>query len=200
MNHYDDLQRFKEKTRTQSLDFKDLSSHAAAREQGDWVILNQLSPGEEKESSLAMGGSVSLPIPQPVPTDMFHWVEAQPAHTPLPSSPVAPAPVMPPPVSVSAPHDPLSVAENTRVAEPAPAMAVPLAPAPAVAPAPAPAVAPAPAPAVAPAPPVAVRPAVPSVQAAEGYAHLFAAKAVEPVAKNKDQPLKSLLERIATCR
>lgn len=71
MNHYDDLQRFKEKTRTQSLDFKDLSSHAAAREQGDWVILNQLSPGEEKESSLAMGGSVSLPIPQPVPTDMF---------------------------------------------------------------------------------------------------------------------------------
>lgn len=192
MNHYDDLQRFKEKTRTQSLDFKDLSSHAAAREQGDWVILNQLSPGEEKESSLAMGGSVSLPIPQPVPTDMFHWVEAQPAHTPLPSSPVAPAPVMPPPVSVSPPHDPLSVAENTRVAEPAPAMAVPLAPAPAVAPAPAPA--------VAPAPPVAVRPAVPSVQAAEGYAHLFAAKAVEPVAKNKDQPLKSLLERIATCR
>lgn len=197
MNHYDDLQRFKEKTRTQSLDFKDLSSHAAAREQGDWVILNQLSPGEEKESSLAMGGSVSLPIPQPVPTDMFHWVEAQPAHTPLPSSPVAPAPVMPPPVSVSAPHDPLSVAENTRVAEPAPAMAVPLAPAPTVAPDPAPAVAPAPAPAVAPAPPVAVRPAV---QAAEGYAHLFAAKAVEPVAKNKDQPLKSLLERIATCR
>ncbi|EIY2675559.1 cellulose biosynthesis protein BcsO [Raoultella planticola] len=192
MNHYDDLQRFKEKTRTQSLDFKDLSSHAAAREQGDWVILNQLSPGEEKESSLAMGGSVSLPIPQPVPTDMFHWVEAQPAHTPLPSSPVVPAPVMPPPVSVSPPHDPLSVAENTRVAEPAPAMAVPLAPAPAVAPAPAPA--------VAPAPPVAVRPAVPSVQAAEGYAHLFAAKAVEPVAKNKDQPLKSLLERIATCR
>ena len=200
MNHYDDLQRFKEKTRTQSLDFKDLSSHAAAREQGDWVILNQLSPGEEKESSLAMGGSVSLPIPQPVPTDMFHWVEAQPAHTPLPSSPVVPAPVMPPPVSVSAPHDPLSVAENTRVAEPAPAMAVPLAPAPAVAPDPAPAVAPAPAPAVAPAPPVAVRPAMPSVQAAEGYAHLFAAKAVEPVAKNKDQPLKSLLERIATCR
>jgi hypothetical protein len=96
MNHYDDLQRFKEKTRTQSLDFKDLSSHAAAREQGDWVILNQLSPGEEKESSLAMGGSVSLPIPQPVPTDMFHWVEAEPAHTPQPTSPAAPAPVMPP--------------------------------------------------------------------------------------------------------
>ncbi|MFG0816916.1 cellulose biosynthesis protein BcsO [Raoultella sp. FYR_9] len=192
MNHYDDLQRFKEKTRTQSLDFKDLSSHAAAREQGDWVILNQLSPGEEKESSLAMGGSVSLPIPQPVPTDMFHWVEAESAHTPQPTSPAAPAPVMPPPVSVSAPHDPLSVAEHTWAAESVPAMAVPHTPAPA------PAVAPAPA--AAPAPPVAVRSVVPSAQAAEGYAHLFAAKAVEPVAKNKDQPLKSLLERIATCR
>ena len=184
MNHYDDLQRFKEKTRTQSLDFKDLSSHAAAREQGDWVILNQLSPGESKESSLAMGGSVSLPIPQPVPTDMFHWVEAEPAHSPLSLSPATPAPVIPSPVSVSAPHDPLPAVENTLAAEPAPTMAASVAPAPVVAPV----------------PPVAVRPVVPSAQAAEGYAHLFAVKAVEPVAKNKDQPLKSLLERIATCR
>lgn len=54
MNHYDDLQRFKEKTRTHSLKFKDLSSEAAAGEKGDWVILNQLIPAEE-ESSLAMG-------------------------------------------------------------------------------------------------------------------------------------------------
>lgn len=63
MNHYDDLQRFKEKTRTHSLKFKDLSSEAAAGEKGDWVILNQLIPAEEA-SSLAMGGSVSLPLPQ----------------------------------------------------------------------------------------------------------------------------------------
>lgn len=46
MNHYDDLQRFKEKTRTHSLKFKDLSSEAAAGEKGDWVILNQLIPAE----------------------------------------------------------------------------------------------------------------------------------------------------------
>ena len=65
MNHYDDLQRFKEKTRTRSLKFKDLSSEAAAGEKGDWVILNQLIPAEE-ESSLAMGGSVSLPVPQSI--------------------------------------------------------------------------------------------------------------------------------------
>ena len=38
MNHYDDLQRFKEKTRTHSLKFKDLSSEADAGKKGDWVI------------------------------------------------------------------------------------------------------------------------------------------------------------------
>ena len=63
------------------------------------------------------------------------------------------------------------------------------------APTPAPSI-PASEPAMAPPPRMAPRPA----PAAENYAHLFAAKSAEPVAKNKDQPLKSLLERIATCR
>ena len=66
MNHYDDLQRFQEKTRTQNLNFQDLSSQAATREHGDWAILNQLNPGAEKSSSLALGGSVSAPLPQSV--------------------------------------------------------------------------------------------------------------------------------------
>ena len=44
MSHYDDLQRFQEKTRTQNLNFQDLSSQAATREHGDWAILNQLNP------------------------------------------------------------------------------------------------------------------------------------------------------------
>lgn len=47
MNHYDDLQRFQEKSRTQNLNFQDLSSQAATREHGDWAILNQLNPGAE---------------------------------------------------------------------------------------------------------------------------------------------------------
>lgn len=51
MNHYDDLQRFQEKTRTQNLNFQDLSSQAATREHGDWAILNQLNPGAEKRSA-----------------------------------------------------------------------------------------------------------------------------------------------------
>ena len=48
MNHYDDLQRFQEKTRTQNLKFQDLSSQAATREHGDWAILNQLNPDAGK--------------------------------------------------------------------------------------------------------------------------------------------------------
>lgn len=150
MSHYDDLQRFQEKTRTQNLNFQDLSSQAATREHGDWAILNQLNPGAEKPSSLALGGSVSAPLPQSVPADLFRQVEAA----------VAAAPVRQEPAPTPAPSIPAS--------EPA------MVPPPRMAPRPAP--------------------------AAENYAHLFAAKSAEPVAKNKDQPLKSLLERIATCR
>ena len=180
MNHYDDLQRFQEKTRTQNLIFQDLSSQAATREHGDWAILNQLQPDAGKPASLALGGSVFAPLPQPVPADLFHQVDvatvAAPASAPLiPAAQVAPA--TPPPVMervVAAPE--------------------PVAPAPAMTPEPL-AATPVPEPVMAPPPRTAPRP----TPAAENYAHLFAAKSAEPVAKNKDQPLKSLLERIATC-
>lgn len=176
MNHYDDLQRFQEKTRTQNLKFQDLSSQAATREHGDWAILNQLNPGAEKPSSLALGGSVSAPLPQSVPADLFRQVEAAVAAAPA-SDPVASAaPAAPQPVVETAAAAPEPVRQ-----EPAVAPAPPI---------------PAPEPAMAPPPRIAPRPA----PAAENYAHLFAAKSAEPVAKNKDQPLKSLLERIATCR
>ncbi|HHS9510490.1 TPA: cellulose biosynthesis protein BcsO [Klebsiella quasipneumoniae subsp. quasipneumoniae] len=176
MNHYDDLQRFQEKTRTQNLKFQDLSSQAATREHGDWAILNQLNPGAEKPSSLALGGSVSAPLPQSVPADLFRQVEAAVAAAPA-SDPVAPAaPAAPQPVVETAAAAPEPVRQESAVA-PAPPI-------------------PAPEPAMAPPPRMAPRPA----PAAENYAHLFAAKSAEPVTKNKDQPLKSLLERIATCR
>ena len=158
MNHYDDLQRFQEKTRTQNLNFQDLSSQAATREHGDWAILNQLNPGAEKPSSLALGGSVSAPLPQSVPADLFHQIEAAPQPA-VETATAAPEPVRQQPAVTPAPSIPA----------PEPAMAPPR-----MAPRPAP--------------------------TAENYAHLFAAKSAEPVAKNKDQPLKSLLERIATCR
>ncbi|EPY1511928.1 cellulose biosynthesis protein BcsO [Klebsiella quasipneumoniae] len=158
MNHYDDLQRFQEKTRTQNLKFQDLSSQAATREHGDWAILNQLNPGAEKPSSLALGGSVSAPLPQSVPAALFHQIEAAPQPA-VETATAAPEPVRQQPAVTPAPSIPA----------PEPAMAPPR-----MAPRPAP--------------------------TAENYAHLFAAKSAEPVAKNKDQPLKSLLERIATCR
>ncbi|SSJ81928.1 Uncharacterised protein [Klebsiella pneumoniae] len=99
MNHYDDLQRFQEKTRTQNLNFQDLSSQAATREHGDWAILNQLNPGAEKPSSLALGGSVSAPLPQSVPADLFRQVEAAVAAAPtsdpvVSAASVAPAPLL----------------------------------------------------------------------------------------------------------
>ena len=178
MNHYDDLQRFQEKTRTQNLKFQDLSSQAATREHGDWAILNQLNPGAEKPSSLALGGSVSAPLPQSVPADLFHQIEAAVAAAPASASVVPAAPAAP-----AAPQP----AGETATAAPEPVRQEPaVTPAPSI---------PAPEPAMAP-PRMAPRPA----PTAENYAHLFAAKSAEPVAKNKDQPLKSLLERIATCR
>lgn len=178
MNHYDDLQRFQEKTRTQNLKFQDLSSQAATREHGDWAILNQLNPGAEKPSSLALGGSVSAPLPQSVPADLFHQIEAAVAAAPASASVVPAAPVAP-----AAPQP----AVETATAAPEPVRQEPaVTPAPSI---------PAPEPAMAP-PRMTPRPA----PTAENYAHLFAAKSAEPVAKNKDQPLKSLLERIATCR
>ena len=178
MNHYDDLQRFQEKTRTQNLKFQDLSSQAATREHGDWAILNQLNPGAEKPSSLALGGSVSAPLPESVPADLFHQIEAAVAAAPASASVVPAAPAAP-----AAPQP----AVETATAAPEPVRQQPaVTPAPSI---------PAPEPAMAP-PRMAPRPA----PTAENYAHLFAAKSAEPVAKNKDQPLKSLLERIATCR
>lgn len=178
MNHYDDLQRFQEKTRTQNLKFQDLSSQAATREHGDWAIPNQLNPGAEKPSSLALGGSVSAPLPQSVPADLFHQIEAAVAAAPASASVVPAAPAAP-----AAPQP----AVETATAAPEPVRQQPaVTPAPSI---------PAPEPAMAP-PRMAPRPA----PTAENYAHLFAAKSAEPVAKNKDQPLKSLLERIATCR
>ncbi|MDZ3400002.1 cellulose biosynthesis protein BcsO [Klebsiella quasipneumoniae] len=163
---------------TQNLKFQDLSSQAATREHGDWAILNQLNPGAEKPSSLALGGSVSAPLPQSVPADLFHQIEAAVAAAPASASVVPAAPAAP-----AAPQP----AVETATAAPEPVRQEPaVTPAPSI---------PAPEPAMAP-PRMAPRPA----PTAENYAHLFAAKSAEPVAKNKDQPLKSLLERIATCR
>lgn len=178
MNHYDDLQRFKDKTRTQHLDFKDLSSQNHGSEQGNWAIINQLSPATE-ESTLAMGGHVSTAIPQAVNPEIFAVKETTP-----PADTVSHAVPVSAPVTTSLLQDVASQlsAAPEPVSTPAPAVTPPPAPEPR-------AVAAAPQRPVAPAP------------AAVNFAQLFAPKVTETKpAAEKNQPLKSLLERIASCR
>jgi len=74
MNHYDDLQRFKDKTRTQKLAFKDLSGQSSVAERGDWAIINQLSPGagdEKKRLAPGARSPTSFPSRFPAPPLIF---------------------------------------------------------------------------------------------------------------------------------
>lgn len=180
MNNYDDLQRFKDKTHTQQHDFKDFSSQNLAHDYGNWAIINQLSPATEA-STLAIGGHVSLPVPQSVDADTFALKE-QPF--------AAPAALAPAPLPDAAPAIFQSVAAQLATPPAAPAFApAPAAPIPAAEPVPMPASTPAPA------------PAAPAVAAPVNFSQLFAPKAAETKpAVEKNQPLKSLLERIASCR
>lgn len=169
MNRYDDLQRFKDKTRTQSLEFKDFSSQSSSHDRGDWSILNQLSPSPDPQNGLAAGGSVSQIVPQPVDADLFASHADAPAPAVVKETPQTSAPTIM--NSIPAPA--------TTVVEPQPA-APPVIDTPV---------------------PQAARPAAPAT--AVNYSRLFATAATGEATrpdKNKDQPLKSLLERIASCR
>ncbi len=202
MNHYDDLQRFKDKTRSQLVNYKDLSAQSSADERGDWAILNQLSPTRQ-EPGLAMGGHVSSPVPKSVAANLFSQ----------PRSPESlPTPVAPPPHERS----PLMQSVAQRPAQPQAAAPAPLtlekspvvsaadtfASPPAASAEPSPAVVPQPQPQATVARPRVVTPPPESVN----YSRLFAPKVVEPPAtdaktnEEKTLPLKSLLERIASCR
>ncbi|HDR2755002.1 TPA: cellulose biosynthesis protein BcsO [Enterobacter asburiae] len=168
MNHYDDLQRFKDKTRSQSLDFKDFSAQSHAQEQGSWAIINQLLPATEV-NSLAAGGHVSLSAPQPVTEETFAVSEL----TPVPQVLVAePAPM---PVSSILQGVDEQLASTPRQA---PAMPTPTS--------------------------ARVQVSHPVTEPEQGpvdFTRLFAPATTKPVpAAEKNQPLNSLLERIATCR
>lgn len=82
MKHYDDLQRFREKSGKQHHAFKDLSTQSLAAEQGSWAILNQLAPADEN-AGLALGGHVASSVPQPVDSELF-VSEAQISASPVP--------------------------------------------------------------------------------------------------------------------
>lgn len=84
MKHYDDLQRFREKSGKQHHAFKDLSTQSLAADQGNWAILNQLAPADEN-AGLALGGHVASSVPQPVDSELF-VSEAQISAPPVPNA------------------------------------------------------------------------------------------------------------------
>lgn len=156
MHHYDDLQRFKDKTRTSTINIRDLSSQNRIREHGNWSIVNQMT-ADPDAAPLARGGNVAQPIPQFVDPQIFVLNDA-------------PAPAASPEPAVSASPSILQT------------LAVPNTPAIKSAPEPLPE------PEATPVTPV-------------NFSRLFAAPPVETSQTvEKNQPLQSLLERIATCR
>lgn len=82
-NNYDDLQRFKEKTQTLDIDFKDMSGQAQeAAEHSKWALIRQLAK-EDHQTSLGGGQRIDLPQPQPLRGDEFT--------APPPEAPARPA-------------------------------------------------------------------------------------------------------------
>lgn len=222
MTHYDDLQRFKDKTHTQTIAFKDMSAQRHAQEKSSWTIINQLTPKEDN-SALAAAGHVSRSV-EPVSSTAFDATQS----TPPPSTqtnlshaapallrevaqqlPAATATPAPEPAAAATSIQP-SVASaglpfTAQIPPPvAAAPSQPVAPQPAAAPVYSPPVPPpAAAPVYAQAPAAAPMYSAPAPQSAGAvnYSQLFAVKKPEaPHSEEKDQPLQGLFERIATCR
>ncbi len=197
MNHYDDLQRFKDKTRNQKYEFKDLSAQNLSPDHGSWAIMNQLAPATE-ESKLAMGGHVSLPQPQAVAPDVFaseqrhERVESIDTINSIESTETTETTEnsnesVLPPVDTDLP----AVTAPSIFREVAGQLASQSAAS----------VAPSAQPAANPVVPTTTTAPAPSATAPADYSRLFATKAPEanPTVE-KNQPLQTLLERIASCR
>ncbi len=205
MKNYDDLQRFKDKTRTGDIHFKDLSAQNKQASSSGWAIINQLA-GVDSDAVLAKAGSVAVPVPQAVKPGELDAAFASLTKTPV-AEPAGSAPsILQSITSGSAdkeaqtqlhPASP-SLFDQLRP-EAAPRAAVKETP---VAAAPsafhsAPALAPVPA--SVPVPAAAVntpKPAEP-VRFEQLFATKTSGRASHPV---KDLPLQPLLEKIASCR
>lgn len=188
MTHYDDLQRFKDKTQTQSVAFKEISSRRLAHEQGNWAILNQLSPAEES-AALSGAGHVSRGVEAVSPGA---FTAAQPAASSSQTLPVA----------ATAPALLRDVAQQLPAT--APTVSAQPEPEPVAATVSEPAFAPGANAISTPAPVAVEKPvaqAAPKTSDPVNYAQLFAPKAPEaPRSEDKNQPLQGLFERIASCR
>ncbi|MDU1025091.1 MAG: cellulose biosynthesis protein BcsO [Leclercia adecarboxylata] len=205
MKNYDDLQRFKDKTRTGDIHFKDLSAQNKQASSSGWAIINQLA-GVDSDAVLAKAGSVAVPVPQAVKPG-----ELDAAFASLTKTPVAEPAGSAPSILQSLSHDKAENAAQTQRHPAAPSLfeqlhpeatphasvkETPVAAAPSAFHS-APALAPVPA-----SVPVSAA-AVNTPKPAEPvrFEQLFATKtsgrASHPV---KDLPLQPLLEKIASCR
>lgn len=203
MKSYDDLQRFKEKTQTNHIEFKDMSEQTKNSDTANWAIIKQLM-NDGDASSLGNGQLADIAAPQPVGADIFAAQAATP-QTPRVqpvSRPAVNALVSAKPTARSLGGsllDSISASlKPTAAAVPAPEAA---ASEPAVNPF---AQAELAAAAAAPAPqPVfdAVQQAAPAVASQPRFKTLFSAAADMPVAAlSKNTLLQPLLEKIASCR
>jgi len=186
MKNYDDLQRFKDKTRTGAIDFKDMSAKTQQLNTSSWAIIKQLS-GNSDDSVLAQAGSVAVPVPQAVKPGAFDAAFAKPAQAQAPvqvaESTAAPRSIMD---SLHA-AIPVEKAAQPPLAEEKPA-AMPrfeqAAPA-----------------AMAAAPEPLRQFAAPQPAEPVRFEQLFAAKTISATTDPaKDLPLQPLLEMIASCR
>ncbi|WP_313621316.1 cellulose biosynthesis protein BcsO [Pantoea septica] len=179
MKNYDDLQRFKEKTQTLDIAFKDMSGQLQEpAENSQWALIRQLA---NEDASTPFSGSqrIDLPQPQPLRGDEFRASAA----SPLMRQPAASQPVG----ARSSILDSLT--------DRAPAAATPRS---SLFPAPPEAVAPPPAASVS-APPVQAF-SLPAAAPVRRFGGLFRARHSEPVSLPKETLLKPLLEKIALCR
>lgn len=219
MKNYDDLQRFKEKTQTLDIAFKDMSGQTQeAAEQSKWALIRQLAK-DDQTTPFDSNQRIDLPQPQPIRGDEFsdsaQGVTSRPAGLATPSSargsildsltpnasvaPVA-APtsglssLFPPPLAQAQPVAEPVTQPAPAAFQPAPAMIQPV-----VVPAQAaPAAQPQPVFAAASAP-VAAPAAVSSAEPGR-FGALFRSRHSEPVSLSKETLLKPLLEKIALCR
>lgn len=71
MKSYDDLQRFKEKTQTNNIKFKDMSEQTLESGSTNWAIIKQLLNDNKNDSALERGQSIDLIQPQPIEQGEF---------------------------------------------------------------------------------------------------------------------------------
>lgn len=200
MKNYDDLQRFKEKTQTQGINFRDMSGQSVEHDQQRWAIIQQLSEETNHDDVLETGQRIDRAQPQPVKSDAFsapvvaQLLSARTVSTVstgsmlLDSVAASPKPAAPLP-SLRAQAAVQATPATGSLLQQISATALPSRPA-------------TPAPMTQPVPAAALPPAgMPPPPSAPGrFGGLFRTRAAEPVMLSKETLLKPLLEKIALCR